>query len=164
MSTMANEQNTTAEGLIKHILAHEAHKGVDDRLLALRKEDNAVEVDVVYSKLQRFESQNGHLGSTMLSSGVKNNHTSFDFASKFTVRISGMSNSSDSRSKHRRITADKKSSNSKASHHSNDSDSGSTSRHFFSSRTSKNSHSKRQSDCESIAEIASAPESVAEVT
>lgn len=156
MSTMANERNTTADGLIKHILAHEAHRGVDDRLLALRQEDNAVDVDVIYSKLQRFESQNVHLGSSMLFNGVKNNHASFDFASKFTVRISGTSNSSTSRSTHRRITVDKKSSKSKGSHHSNDS-SGSTSRHIY-------SHSKRQSDCESIPEIASASGSVAEVT
>ncbi len=163
MSTMANERNTTADGLIKHILAHEAHKGVDDRLLALRREDNAVNVDVVYSKLQRFESQADHLGSTMLSNGVKNNHASFDFASKFTVRISGLSNSSASRSTHRRETVEKKSSNSKGSHHSNDSG-GSTSKRFFSTRTSKNSPSRRQSDCESIAEIVSASESVDEVT
>jgi len=40
MSTMANERNTTADGLIKHILAHEAHKGIDDRLLELRREDD----------------------------------------------------------------------------------------------------------------------------
>lgn len=149
MSTMANERNTTAEGLIKHILAHEAHKGVDDRLLALRQEDNAVVVGVVYSKLQRFESQNGHLGSTLLSNGVKNNHASFDFASKFTVRTSEHSNSSHSRSTHKSTL------NWKGSRHSNDS-SGSTSRHVFSSRASR--------DCGSIAEIASTSESVAEAT
>ena len=40
MSTMANERNKTADGLIKHILAHEAHKGIDDRLLELRREDD----------------------------------------------------------------------------------------------------------------------------
>ncbi len=154
MSTMANERNTTAEGLIKHILAHEAHRGIDDRLLALRKEDNAVDIDVVYSDLQKCASQNDHLSSKMLSNGVKNNHASFDFASKFTVNTSGVSNSSESRSTQRRRKVDKKSSNSKGSHHSNDSSGSSTSKHA--------SISKRQSDCESIAELAS--ESIAEVT
>jgi len=162
MSTMANERNTTAEGLIKHILAHEAHRGIDDRLLALRKEDNAVDIDVVYSDLQKCASQNDHLSSKMLSNGVKNNHASFDFASKFTVNTSGVSNSSESRSTQRRIKVDKKSSNSKGSHHSNDSSGSPTSKHVFSSHISRTSISKRQSDCESIAELAS--ESVAEVT
>eukprot|EP00985_Skeletonema_marinoi_P011013 scaffold5185_cov101-Skeletonema_marinoi.AAC.1 len=148
MSTMANERNTTAEGLIKHILAHEAHKGIDDRLLALRKEDNAVDVDIVYEKDEDTNaSHNGPLGLTMQSNGVKNNYVSFDFASKFTVRTSGMSNSSASRSNTGVLKK-----NSKDSHHSNGS-TGSTSKQFFSSRISRNSQSKRQSDCDSIAEV-----------
>ena len=149
MSTMANERNTTAEGLIKHILAHDAHKGIDDRLLALRKEDNAVDVDVVYEKDEDTNaSHNGPLGLTMQSNGVKNNYVSFDFASKFTVRTSGMSHSSASRSTGTGVV--KK--NSKDSHHSNGS-TGSTSKQFFSSRISRKSLSKRQSDCDSIAEV-----------
>ena len=149
MSTMANERNTTAEGLIKHIMAHDAHKGIDDRLLALRKEDNAVDVGVIYDKVE--VTQASHTGSlaglAINSNGAKSNYVSFDFASKFTVRTSGMSNSSASRS-----TAGVLKKNSKDSHHSNGS-TGSTSKQLFSSRISRNSQSKRQSDCDSIAEV-----------
>ena len=35
MSTCANDRTTSSDGLIKHIMAYEAHKGIDDRLLAL---------------------------------------------------------------------------------------------------------------------------------
>jgi hypothetical protein len=157
MSTMANERNTTAEGLIKHIMAHDAHKGIDDRLLALRKEDNAVDVGVIYDKVE--VTQASHTGSlaglAINSNGAKSNYVSFDFASKFTVKgSSGVDRSSNS------ATSGILKKSSKSSHASNDS-TGSTSKNFFSSRTSRNSLSKRQSDCESIAELA--PESLAEV-
>lgn len=155
MSTMANQRNTTDEGLIKHIMAHEAHKGIDDRLLALRKEDNAVILDIVYTKrLETRDSTNGKLGSTLQSNGAKkSNYVSFDFASKFTVKTSGASHSSESRS----TVGWRKTS---SSHHSNDSG-GSTSKQFFSSRKPSMS-SKRPSEFDSIAEVA--PESLAEVT
>jgi hypothetical protein len=151
MSTMANERNTTAEGLIKHILAFEAHKGIDDRLLALRKEDNAVDVGVIYEKDEGTQASHvDSLGLTIICNGAKNNNVSFDFASKFTVRgSSGADRSSNSATSSGIL---KKSSKS-CSHASNGS-TGSTSRNFFSSRTSRNSHSKRQSDCESIVELA----------
>ena len=88
MSTMANERNTTAEGLIKHIMAHEAHKGIDDRLLALRKEDNAVDVAVIYNEDEETQGGNGSILSPGINStaGTRNNYVSFDFASKFTVK------------------------------------------------------------------------------
>ena len=94
MSTMANERNTTAEGLIKHIMAHEAHKGIDDRLLALRKEDNAVDVSVVYNKEDLHASLTGVSALGLTTNGTKGNYTSFDFASKFKVSAGGVGKSS----------------------------------------------------------------------
>lgn len=94
MSTMANERNTTAEGLIKHIMAHEAHKGIDDRLLALRKEDNAVDVSVIYNKEDLHASLTGVSALGLTTNGTKGNYTSFDFASKFKVSVGGVGKSS----------------------------------------------------------------------
>ena len=164
MSTMANERNTTADGLIKHILAHEAHKGIDDRLLELRREDNAVHVDVIYDKDKTKKSDNrGSLGFTVASNGVGNNNVSFDFASKFTVKGSSTNSGLDRSSKSSHTGILKKSSRSRggSSHNSKGSNEsiGSTGKNLFSSRSknshvSKNSHhSRRASDCESIAEV-----------
>ena len=165
MSTMANERNTTADGLIKHILAHEAHKGIDDRLLELRREDNAVHVDVIYDKDKTRKLDNrGSLGFTVASNGVGNNNVSFDFASKFTVKGSASNSGLDRSSKSSTVSGIlKKSSRSRggSSHNSKGSNEsmGSTGMHFFTSRSknshvSKNSHhSRRASDCESIAEV-----------
>ena len=96
MSTVANERTTSADGLIKHILAHEAHRGIDDRLLALRKEDNAIQVDVIYNKFEMNSAsqRNGLLGSSMRHNGAG---SKFDFASKFNVNTSWASQSSESR-------------------------------------------------------------------
>ncbi len=164
MSTMANQRNTSEEGLVKHIMAHEAHKGIDDRLLALRKEDNAVVVDIIYSKrLEMEDMSKSRLGSAMQSNGTKkNNYASFDFASKFTVKTSG--HSSESRS----TVGWRKTSSHHSSHHSNGSG-GSTSKPIFSSRRPSISNSKRPSEFDSIAELepeSTAPvaESVAEIT
>jgi len=164
MSTMANERNTTADGLIKHILAHEAHKGIDDRLLELRREDNAVHVDVIYDKDKTKKSDNrGSLGFTVASNGVGNNNVSFDFASKFTVKGSSTNSGLDRSSKSSHTGILKKSSRSRggSSHNSKGSNEsiGSTGKNLFSSRSkishvSKNSHhSRRASDCESLAEV-----------
>lgn len=165
MSTMANERNTTADGLIKHILAHEAHKGIDDRLLELRREDNAVHVDVIYDQDKtKKPASRGSLGFAVASNGVGNNNVSFDFARKFTVKGSGSSSGGLDRSSKSSYTGIlKKSSRSRggSSHHSKSSNEsmGSTGKHLLSSR-SKNSHvsmnsrhSRRASDCESIAEV-----------
>ena len=165
MSTMANQRNTSEEGLIKHIMAHDAHKGIDDRLLALRKEDNAVVVDVIYTKRLAMEDMSkSRLGSAMQSNGTKrNNYAAFDFASKFTVKTSGASHSSESRS----TVGWRKTSSHHSSHHSNGSE-GSTSKPLLSSRRPSISHSKRPSEFDSIAEIEpennSDAESVAEIT
>lgn len=94
MSTMANERNTTAEGLIKHIMAHEAHKGIDDRLLALRKEDNAVDVSVIYNKEDLHASLTGVSALGLTTNGTRSNYTSFDFASKFKVSVGPVGKSS----------------------------------------------------------------------
>ena len=165
MSTMANERNTTAEGLIKHILAHEAHKGIDDRLLALRKEDNAVDVAVIYDKVEDLQASNNGgssaLGLTVNSNGTKNNYVSFDFASKFTVRGSSGVDHSSSKS----ATSGVLKSSKYSSKHSSQESTGSTSKKFFSSNASK--HSRRSSrhssvaSCESVAE--DAPGSTAEI-
>ena len=94
MSTMANERNTTAEGLIKHIMAHEAHKGIDDRLLALRKEDNAVDVSVIYNKEDLHASLTGVSALGLTTNGTRSNYTSYDFASKFKVSVGPVGKSS----------------------------------------------------------------------
>ena len=166
MSTMANERNTTAEGLKKHILAHEAHKGIDNRLLALRKEDNdnAVDVALIYDKVEDLQASNNGgssaLGLSINSNGTKNNYVSFDFASKFTVRGSSGVDHSSSKSATSGVKSSKYSSK-----HSSQESTGSTSKKFFSSNASK--HSRRTSrhssvaSCESVAE--DAPGSTAEI-
>ena len=169
MSTSANERNTTEEGLIKHIMAHEAHKGIDDRLLALRKEDNAVDVSVIYNKEDLHASLTGvsALGLTT-NVGTRSNYTSFDFASKFKVNDSGVGKSSSKSSAGGsgvRFSSKNSSENSATS-------TGSTTKRFCSnsSNVSKSSaHFKRHSSvasrhssvasCGSIAE-----ESTAEIT
>ncbi|KAL3770882.1 hypothetical protein ACHAW5_003970 [Stephanodiscus triporus] len=86
MSTMAMTRATTSDGMIKHILAYDAHKGIDDRLLNLRKEDNAVSREIVYDRNEKIQrshfkiegSLNGQARSS--SSGADK-----DFASRFNV-------------------------------------------------------------------------------
>lgn len=169
MSTMANERNTTEEGLIKHIMAHEAHKGIDDRLLALRKEDNAVDVSVIYNKEDLYASTTdvSALGLTT-NVGTRSNYTSFDFASKFKVSGSGVGKSSSKSSAGGsgvRFSSKNSSENSAMS-------TGPTTKRFFSnsSNVSKSSahprrHSSVASRHSSVASCGSkAEESTAEIT
>lgn len=147
-STAATQALTTAsDGSIKHILAHEAHQGIDDRLLALRMEDNTVEANIIYD---RDAGVSGNENATRRYTVSENGyHSSVNFASKFIVK--GTSGTSSSHSNSRGGSSGFVKKSSRSSHDST----GSTGRPPFSltSRVSKASHcSRRQSDCESVAE------------
>ena len=158
MSTLANQRITSSEGLIKHIMAHEAHKGIDDRLLALRIEDNAVNAKTIYDGNIRHCQT---LSAKRLSvdgpppAGMQRN-VSFDdkFAHRFVVKgtnsKSNTSTSIASGSRNKSSASSLKKSSGEIK--------GSTSRSPFPSRksSSKNSqhsvHSRKSSHCDIIIE------------
>lgn len=159
MSTLANQRNTSSGGLIKHIMAYEAHKGIDDRLLALRIEDNAVNGKIIYDGSERIcrKMSAKELSVEGSSAGMRHD-VSFNFADRFIVKGSSKSNTSKSIAKS--VSGGKSSTSSvpgilkKRPKESN----GSTSRSPFPSRksSSKNSqhsqHSRKPSHCEIIIE------------
>lgn len=83
MSTVAIKRSVASNGMIKHILAYEAHKGIDDRLLALRKEDNAVSRNTIYEMSDRMNRQNAMHQLSVEGAPGSNGQ---DFASRFVVR------------------------------------------------------------------------------
>lgn len=144
-STAATQALTTAsDGSIKHILAHEAHQGIDDRLLALRMEDNTVEANIIYGRDAGVSgNENGTRRYTVSEIGF---HSSVNFASKFIVK--GTSGASSSHSNSRGGSSGFVKKSSRSSH-----DSTGCIPFSLTSRVSKASHcSRRQSDCESVAE------------
>ena len=145
MSTAAIKSATASNGMIKHILAYEAHGPIDDRLLALRRENNAVKRTIIYGgheKMrkslsikaeedhQRFSVANSKVLRSQLSEPV-----SFDFASRFVVK----GDTSKTNSSGRPIVS--------SSHKSSVSSKGSTKKRvFFSSKESKASAASQQSN------------------
>ncbi|KAL3810385.1 hypothetical protein ACHAXA_002852 [Cyclostephanos tholiformis] len=118
MSAMAMARTTTSNGMIKHILAYDAHKGIDDRLLELRKQDNAVIKRSVYDgnesimrSLPTDIKVNGFLnGPKKISDGE------LDFASRFTVKSETFSSTgSASSTQMRKVTFSKSSKGSRES-------------------------------------------------
>jgi len=166
MSTLANERATTEDGLIKHIMAYKAHEGIDDRLIALRNEDNAVSPDIIYDKtLKEKPQRRDSLGDKDLRPMLGKNHVSFGggddngFASKFVVSNGSKESRSYSNSSGGVTGSGILKSSSRSRGGSSSGSTGSTTRPFsrpFSSGVSKSSHhsqhSRRASDCESIAE------------
>ena len=119
MSTMATASATTSNGMIKHILAYDAHKGIDDRLLDLRKDDNVVSRRIIYDQNERTTRTHvkieGSLIGPITSSGAEN-----DFASRFNVKGktssgTGSSPSFDESSRKARVTFSKSSKQSNGS-------------------------------------------------
>jgi hypothetical protein len=105
--------------MIKHILAYDAHKGIDDRLLDLRKEDNVVSRRIIYDQNERTTRTHvkieGSLIGPITSSGAEN-----DFASRFNVKGktssgTGSSPSFDESSRKARVTFSKSSKQSNGS-------------------------------------------------
>jgi hypothetical protein len=87
MSTQAITRSTTSNGMIKHILAYEAHKGTDDRLLDLRKEDNVVSRTNVYDGNDRLKrSLSAVFTRAYPNEARKKNGVENDFASRFAVK------------------------------------------------------------------------------
>jgi len=65
MSAAANQSTIASNGMIKHILAYEAHSGIHTELLQLAKDDNAFARGIIHDR----ESGMEHLTDSSLSNG-----------------------------------------------------------------------------------------------
>jgi hypothetical protein len=74
MSSIANQRIKASNGLIKHILAYDAHAEIHVRLLNLGKEDNAISRSIIYT--QELDGEISKESNSKTSTFRK--HVSFD--------------------------------------------------------------------------------------